>query len=571
MPRLRRILSAAARLLQHPVTVTLFIGSLGIVLGIPLGRLLQSRPWEEMMFSQPRDAATGRLQALPSQAKVANAGTKPPGNQETAAVSAGQQAARQAARAVLNQYMEWRKSDRHSQEAMPLSVMEEALALGARLDVNMVLDALPTSYWGSLIADLVLCGWADRDPESAWSYFSSQSRRHGTIQFLRRLARHHWPLIAPWVDPPVEGFASEAIQAWEQRVCDAPDLAGAWELTLQIPEGRCRSILRDRVLWHFGPDAPQAALALLAEVPESDRLYETGRLGLYLARSHPALALELVRNNPLCNQYYWVGDDYSAAEDILHQTLSGNPGESLHTLAYILRQGCDPGDRTASHILAAKLPRQMEKWLPDAVEAARGWPEGGEFLANLIGGCRGTGGAEEASLIAQIDDPALSSAAAGMWAERWAVHDPAAAREWAESLPPAARAGAMAALWKKGEPPEALLAVCSSEGILPDMRILDEMSRAAPDITLPWLMEQPGAQVRHVAGRLRAWADTAPAAAAAWAAQHPDSETRVRLVSAALDPWLKRAPSEAEAWLTTSPLSAEEAAFVTDLTGIARQ
>lgn len=462
---------------------------------------------------------------------------------------------------------EWREKEGWIGIFPPLQLTQEAIALGARADVALLVPFLRPP-----LHDLVLCGWADRDPEAAWDFYVAGvlERRlpNSAVQFLRRMAHDHWPMIENYLRHPGGMMENVASEAWAQRMMDAANPAEAWKLAIQAPEGRVRDSALAAAFRYQSARHPVETIALLAEVPESDRTHQAGQLAEVLARSHPALALKLVSGYPIHRTYNWIGDDYSSAEDTLEMTMRRDTAPSLKVLAQLLREGREMGHSGFLSKMTDSLPRRMEDWLPAAVEAAQGWSDGSEFLADLVAGCPWNDPADATKAVEAIADPGLQSAAASAWAFRWEQVEPDAAKAWAATLPPAAQAGALAALWDKATPPDAVLASCAQAGILPDSMALVQMSQEAPEATLPWLAAQPQADAWTIAESARAWADRDPAAAAAWAAQLPGEELRVRIVTAVMQPWLTHSPEAATAWLQASPLAEDDRLFVQDLTGV---
>lgn len=569
VPTFSSRLLLAARALRRPVA--LVIAGTGLVLGVPLGRLLHERPWRGMVVAAPARtmqtpvAISDKTLPQPPVATVVPNGL-PPAEAE----------ARRVVEALLARYLEWQEKEADRGGWTPLPLLQEALALGAREDVELILEQLIKRKGGSRFTDLVLCGWADRDPEAAWDLVAARMidprspgvRLYGVnlAQFTRRMAHHHWPLMEPLLKHPADGpLAALAAEAWTQRMLDAPDASEAFKRVSEAPEGRVRELVTGHLFWYLGPRYPEECIAFLAEVPEAERLHETGALAVNIAKSHPDLALKLVSEHPLQRVYTSMGDDYSAAEDVLEFTMRRQLKGSLALTAQLLREGREMGHSGFFGRLADFLPQRMGEWLPGAVEAAQGWSQGGKFLAGLVGGCPWNEGVDGAKAISAIEDPSLRAVAAGAWAQRWGMAEPEAARAWVATLPPESQA---IALWTREESPQPVLAACTAAKVMPKVPILEEMARAAPEVTLPWLAAQPEANAWQLGSGVRAWAEAEPAAAAAWAAQTEDAEMRVRLVTAAIERWAEASPAAAEAWLSASPLTTEDREFVSDLTGI---
>lgn len=564
MQKLPGILQFAAGILRRPVA--LVIAGLGVLCGIPLGRLLHDPPWrpevkERTTLVSPGITGTESLTQFPAAPRKYD-GLSP--------------AEREAGRAVDEleaKFDEWKVRDGDSGQLLPMPLVMAALELGARSDVELVMKRLPVTGNGYRFTDLILCAWADRDPQSAWDYFLAAklkgALRTQVPQFDRRMARHHWPLMAKVMHDPEKLRDNSAVEAWTQRIMDASaDPAAVRRLALEAPKGRLREIALERAMWILAPAHPQEAIALVAVTQDTDRFHNRGTLAKHLARSHPELALDLLDQYPLDQQFDWVSDDDSSAFDVMTMTIRRDTAGTLMALANFASEGRFTGNSYFTSSLAEQLPRRMEDWVPAAVSAAGPGESGAEFLAAMCSDCPWNNGAAGVPAIAAIQNTELQAAAAGAWATRWAAVEFDAARAWAETLPPAARARALTGLWREDTPPDAALASCAAAGTIPDANTLAVMSDSAPEVTAAWIAAQPDANAWHMGTVARTWAGTDPAAAASWAAQLPDAELRVRIVTAVMEAWLSREPEAAVNWLATSPLDDEDRTFVQDLTGL---
>jgi len=490
-------------------------------------------------------------------------------------LSPAEKEAQRAVDGLIAQYEEWKEKDQEGFLPLPIPLVMTALELGARSDVALILDRLGHRY-RYYFASLILSAWADRDPEAAWGHFlirTLDGKLHpgAAPQFVRHMARRHWALMEGVLQHPEKVHEDVAVEAWTQRMIDvSADPAAVRRLALEAPEGRVRETALDRAMWLLAPAHPGEAIALVELTQDDDRFHNRGTLAKHLARNHPDLTLELLEKYPLEGQFDWIGDDDSSSYDVMSMTIRRDTAGTLVALAKLIAEGRTDTRRSSglAEQIAASLPRRMEEWVPAAVSAAGAGESGAEFIAAMFSDCPWQNGAAGVPVIAAIQEPELQAAAAGAWAVRWGYVEYDAARSWAETLPPAARARALSGLWRETTPPDAALAACAAAGTIPDAGTLAVMSERAPEVTAAWIAAQPAAGAWHIANVARTWAGTDPSAAAAWAAQLPDAELRVRMVTAVMQPWLNREPEAALNWLAASPLDAEDRTFVQDLTGL---
>ncbi len=569
MPHYPGVLLSAAGILRRPVT--LVIAGLGVMCGIPLGRLLHDPPWRAVVELPGAASSAPPAAPVPWMANLPQLHSAAPRKYD--GLSPAEAEAQRAVDGLIASFEEWKEKERESFLSLPMPLVMAALELGARSDASLIMDRLPRKH-AYFFGSLILSAWADRDPEAAWGHFLIgliDRRLYPNIapQFVRHMARRHWPLMEGVLQHPDKLLEEAAAEAWTQRMMDASaDPAAVRRLAMEAPEGRARETALDRAMWILAPAHPLEAIALVEATQDDDRFRNRGNLAKHLARSHPDLALSFIERYPLDRQFDVIIDDDSSAFDVMGLTIRRDTASTLTALAKFTAEGRGHAEPGFAARIAEGLPRHMADWVPAAVSAAGDGASGAEFVAAMFSDCPWKDGGAAVPAIAAIQQPGLQAAAAGVWAARWAAVEPDAARAWAESLPPAARARALCSLWHEGTPPNATLAACTAAGTIPDANSLALMSEGAPEATASWIAAQPAASAWHMANVARSWAGADPAAAASWAAQLPDPELRVRIVTAVMQPWLNREPEAAVDWLEASPLDNDDRTFVCDLTGL---
>ncbi len=361
MPTLPSGLSRAALLRQTPLA--LLLSAVGLLLGIPVGKLLHDQPWRGVVQNTPRSSPEKRKPPTPvsSEAGVpANASGLTPAETE----------AKRVADSLNSKFEKGMNGEWEPLRCPPLSLAKEVLELGTRGDVEMILRFLRSSD----ARDLLLCGWADIDPEAAWEFWVTGRGGRGpavpgAFQFIRRMASRHWPLVRDCLTRPSDEFAFVAPEAWEQRIRDvAHDPVAVREMATRIPERKLRGIVIDRAMRILSPKQPEAAVSLSGSVSEGEREWFQGRLAGHLACSHPALALGILDGCPMETHYTWIGDDYSPAFLLMEMTVRRDPAGTLSALAKFSREGRTRGEVFITENIARQLPGHMEEWLPPVVE-----------------------------------------------------------------------------------------------------------------------------------------------------------------------------------------------------------
>lgn len=160
-----------------------------------------------------------------------------------------------------------------------------------------------------------------------------------------------------------------------------------------------------------------------------------------------------------------------------------------------------------------------------------------------------------------IDFPFVGQILAGTIGKEWVRQDPAAALEWARSLPENQQGGAYVGVLGTlaGTDPAAAasLAVQLDPGgarhnVIGD--IAESWARKSPQEALDWarsLDDQDGRTATRKA--LGGWALTEPAAAATYLDQLPAAEVDGQLLKSVAGPWTSQAPAAAATWVASRP------------------
>ncbi len=157
----RCLLTSTARLLRQPVSLVIF--GIGAMAGIPIGRLLHHPPWRAVAAPP----APGHL--LPVSHSL-------PQHQTATALSPAEVEVQRAVDGMGAVWAEWQKEAGYGIHWLPMPIVQAALDLGGRQDVEDILNALQRRTASRQFINLVMCSWADRDPEAAWDFFLKNVR-----------------------------------------------------------------------------------------------------------------------------------------------------------------------------------------------------------------------------------------------------------------------------------------------------------------------------------------------------------------------------------------------------------
>ena len=206
-------------------------------------------------------------------------------------------------------------------------------------------------------------------------------------------------------------------------------------------------------------------------------------------------------------------------------------------------------------------------------------PEAAFASAEELGVKRGSGDAtsilaslaavDPARAVAWLNDPdnslrhtpKMGHILAGTIAKEWVRQDPAAALEWANSLPDDLRRGALGGVLESlasTDPMQAAALVKNLDNAeeRSDLvgKIAESWGRQTPSAALEWAQSLEGKeQQRAIEEVLDGWAQTSPAEAASYIDQLPDDGKTDRQITQVAREWGRRDPAQAAAWLGAQP------------------
>ncbi len=358
-------------------------------------------------------------------------------------------------------------------------------------------DAIDDQDVRSDITTGAIARLADGDPHAALTYLRTLP---SGLQFkhadgvIRKLAERDIAAARRAVEELPEGRTRSGALTAMLSTWIRTDLDGATSYVKTLPEGSART---------------SAIRELASRIPERDRMAALELASLLPAGHERERAMHSIASQ-------WAGSEPKAAAEYLLQ----NP----------------PGERSYSY--NSPLQAVIQKWAStnarELLEWARALPDEKErnaILSTAIPGVARIDPLTAAKELAQVSSHAQANVAAQL-AATWAGRDPAAAANWAASLPEGEVRGqafsAVAKLWANLE-------------LSGPTKWLESL---APG-------KSRDAAVHSFASRV---AEKDPESALAWAGTIEDARARTGAVEKFTRSWLRRDETAATAWIQATPL-----------------